>query len=47
MLVEWSLGKSATWEKLLSVVDSVIKPVVTENQDSLCLSLEHFRTKGR
>jgi len=50
MLVEWSLGKSATWEKLISVIDSVcksIKPVVTENQDNFCLSLEHFRTKGR
>ena len=50
MLVEWSLGRSATWEKLLSVIDSVfksIKPIVAENQDNVCLNLEYFRTKGR
>ncbi|XP_065899282.1 NLR family CARD domain-containing protein 3-like isoform X2 [Dysidea avara] len=49
MLVEWSLGRSATWEKLLSVIDSVfksIKPIVAENQDNVCLNLDYFRTKA-
>ena len=48
MLIEWSLGKSATWGNLLSVIDRV--PSKSENtveaNDKVNLTLDHFRTEG-
>jgi len=50
MLVEWSLTKSATWKKLLSVIDQVIpkiKSTVKPNiEPEVILTLDYFRTKG-
>ena len=51
MLTEWSLGKPATWEHLLSVIDRVphktqnlAKNTVEVNKDEV--TLDDFRKKG-
>ena len=47
MLMEWSLGESTTWERLLSVIDRVAhktqSTVEFNNDDS---TLDDFRKKG-
>ena len=48
MLMEWSLGQSATWEHLLSVIDRVVhKPQNTvELNNNNNTTLDYFRKRG-
>lgn len=50
MLIEWSLGKSATWGNLLSVIDRIafkIENAVKPNNAETNVTLDHFRTNGK
>ena len=50
MLIEWSLGKSATWEHLLSVVDRVTckmqSTCTVKPNNETNTTLNDFRIRG-
>jgi len=48
MLVQWSHGESATWKKLLSVIDLISKHIepIEEEKENLSITLDYYRAKG-